>query len=74
MADFYHYNKEFQMNISAKWPKTFIFFRNFDKHHGLYILMKFQDDRISSHESAKNGRNGPHKWTEWRHKFASIII
>ena len=36
------------------------FFVIFDKNDVHYILVKFESDRISPRESAKNGRNGAH--------------
>ena len=35
----------------------------FDEDDGLYILVEFESDRISPHESTKNGRNGAHGLT-----------
>ena len=32
----------------------------FDEDDALYILVEFESDRMSSRESAKNGRNGAH--------------
>ena len=39
------------------------FFVIFDDDDGLYILVEFESDRISPHESTKNGRNGAHGLT-----------
>ena len=49
------------MAIFAKWPFILPFvFVTFDENDVLYILVKFESDRISPRESTKNGRNGAH--------------
>ena len=50
------------MPILAKWPKLLPIFFSwfFDENDILYILVKFETDRMSPRESAKNGRIGAH--------------